>query len=197
MVAVNLNEFGGAASYTYSLTAPSPYAVSSTVLTDTLVYSGATRQFAYQVTNPSTVGDVYDVYGWDDSGWVATDTTDIFLSPGESTIVYIAVTPPVGTPLGDRSDLHFRADSRSDSLVSDEQVTYAVTVVQHGDVNLDGAVDVADLTALISHLFVDFAPLTVPEAGNVNCVGTVDVADLTGLIDWLFVNFTPSPCNPF
>jgi len=197
LVAVNLNEFGDPATYTYSLTAPSPYAVASTVLTDTLIYSGATRQFAYQVSNPSAVGEVYDVYGWDDSGWVATDTTDIFLNPGDSTTVLIPVTPPVGTPLGAHSNLHFRADSRSDSLVSDEQVTYAVTVVQHGDVNFDGAVDIADLTSLIDHLFINFPPLTVPEAGNVNCQGVVDISDLTALIDWLFINFTPSPCNPF
>ncbi|RME30056.1 MAG: hypothetical protein D6800_02185, partial [Candidatus Zixiibacteriota bacterium] len=64
-----------------------------------------------------------------------------------------------------------------------------------GNVDCDPAdlTDVADLTQLINHLFIDFAPLCCPEEANINGDpnGTVDMADLTKLIDHLFLSFTP------
>ena len=69
-----------------------------------------------------------------------------------------------------------------------------------GNVNCDAGdvVDIADLTALIDYLFINFTPLCCPEEANINgdAQGTVDIADLTALIDHLFINFTPTaPCQ--
>ena len=69
-----------------------------------------------------------------------------------------------------------------------------------GNINCDPGdiVDIADLTALIDHLFISFAPLCCPEEGNVNGDpgNIVDIADLTALIDHLFINFAPTaPCQ--
>lgn len=65
--------------------------------------------------------------------------------------------------------------------------------------NVDGlpgdGVDIADLTFLIDHLFINFPPLDCPAEGNINGdpAGTVDIADLTELIDHLFINFPALP----
>ena len=68
-----------------------------------------------------------------------------------------------------------------------------------GNVNGDpgDVVDIADLTALIDHLFINFTPIACPAEANINGDpgGIVDIADLTALIDHLFINFTPTaPC---
>ena len=69
-----------------------------------------------------------------------------------------------------------------------------------GNVNDDPGeiVDIADLTALIDYLFVNFTPLPCLDEANTtgDPSGTVDIADLTALIDHLFINFTPLPACP-
>ncbi|RME31924.1 MAG: hypothetical protein D6800_00345, partial [Candidatus Zixiibacteriota bacterium] len=69
-----------------------------------------------------------------------------------------------------------------------------------GDLNCDPAheVDVADLTTLIDHLFISFAPLcTGTQFANINCdpANEIDVADLTTMIDHLFISFSPLCCQ--
>lgn len=196
LVGINLSEFSGDASFLYSASEPSPYAVQSSILTDTLIYSGATRMFEYEILNPSAIGDVYDIQVSDDSSWITPDTIDIFLGPGESRVLAIPVTPPAGTALGNLSTLYFRAVSRSDQSVFDEQTTYAVTVLQRGDVNFNGSVDITDLVALIDYMYITFTPpIPIVEAGNVNCQGGVNILDLVALINWLYLTFDPPPCN--
>lgn len=64
--------------------------------------------------------------------------------------------------------------------------------------NIDGdvadIVDIADLTFLIDHLFINFPVLGYPAEGNVDgdSGDVVDIADLTSLIDHLFINFPPT-----
>ncbi|MDZ4723136.1 MAG: carboxypeptidase regulatory-like domain-containing protein [candidate division Zixibacteria bacterium] len=55
-------------------------------------------------------------------------------------------------------------------------------------------VDISDLTMLISHLFVNLAPLVCPEEGNIDgdAGNSVDISDLTALIDHLFINLQPT-----
>ncbi|MBU0982788.1 MAG: thrombospondin type 3 repeat-containing protein [candidate division Zixibacteria bacterium] len=57
---------------------------------------------------------------------------------------------------------------------------------------LDG-VDVGDLTRLIDHLFISFAPLCCPPEANTDGGGGVDVGDLTAMISHLFIAFNPLP----
>lgn len=63
------------------------------------------------------------------------------------------------------------------------------------DGGADDAVDIADLTQLIDHLFITFPQLDCPQEANINGdpAGVVDIADLTQLIDHLFINFPPLP----
>jgi len=69
-----------------------------------------------------------------------------------------------------------------------------------GNINCDPTdlVDIADLTVLIDHLFINFPPLCCPLEGNIDgdVAGNVDITDLTALIDFLFISFTvPSACQ--
>lgn len=55
-----------------------------------------------------------------------------------------------------------------------------------GDVNKDGSVNIADVTALIDYLLNDAS--AAPAEADVNQDGTVNVADLTDLIDLMLTN---------
>jgi len=64
-----------------------------------------------------------------------------------------------------------------------------------GDVDFSGGLpDIADLTFLIDHLFINFPPLVTTLSGNIDGVGGVDISDLTLLIDHLFINFPKIGC---
>ena len=65
-----------------------------------------------------------------------------------------------------------------------------------GNVDADqtNTIDIADLTFLIDHLFINFTTLPCPSGANVNGDpgGVVDIADLTALVDHLFIGFGPT-----
>ena len=60
------------------------------------------------------------------------------------------------------------------------------TVVLNGDVDLSGAINVADLTYLVAYLFQGGPPPLVPNSGDVDQSCTINVADLTYLVNYLF-----------
>ena len=60
-----------------------------------------------------------------------------------------------------------------------------------GDVNLDGEINVGDVTYLINYVFIA-GPQPLPwESGDVNCDGEVDIADVMYLINYLFIDGPP------
>lgn len=67
-----------------------------------------------------------------------------------------------------------------------------------GNVDCDpaGNIDIADLSRLIDHLFITFAPLCCVEAANVDGSGRIDIADLTRLIDYGFISLIPPGTCP-
>ncbi|HUV30278.1 MAG TPA: dockerin type I repeat-containing protein [Acidobacteriota bacterium] len=199
LVGVNVSEYSLQESFLYRAELFGDFACSSVVLTtDGAVYSGAARDFEYQVYNTAPVNDVFDIISWDEAGWITPDTVDRFVSAGDSVVVPIPVHPPMGTPLGQSSTLHFKVVSKNDPNVFHQQDLLAITSLQRGDVNFDGLVDVGDLTYLIRYLFISGPdPVPVAQAGDFDCLGDVDVGDLTAMIRYLFVDGTPCPCNPF
>jgi len=62
----------------------------------------------------------------------------------------------------------------------------------------DQTVDLSDLTALISYLFINHKPICCLEEADMGdpSDGIVDLSDLTKLIDYLFISFTPLPTCP-
>ncbi|MBU0985298.1 MAG: hypothetical protein KKA42_15595 [candidate division Zixibacteria bacterium] len=63
------------------------------------------------------------------------------------------------------------------------------------DCSASEGADVGDLTRLIDHLMISFAPLCCPEEANTDgdSEGSIDVGDLTKLIDHLFISFATLP----
>jgi hypothetical protein len=108
------------------------------------------------------------------------------------------VTVPLQTPLGETSHLHFTAVSRGDSSVVTSADVTPTTVVQRGDPDFNGVIDIGDLTYLVDYLFT-FGPDPQPviEAGNFDCLGSVDISDLTAIAEYLFSSGSAPPCNPY
>ncbi|HKK21413.1 MAG TPA: dockerin type I repeat-containing protein, partial [candidate division Zixibacteria bacterium] len=199
LVGVNTTEASSGALFTYSANVILPYEVSSKIVTtDSLIYSGATRMYEYQVFNPSIINDVFNAIVSDDNGWVTPDTLDRAIPAGDSTIFTFPIHPPQGTPVGASSTIHFKAQSWGDSTITDSQSTVAYAVLQRGDVNFDGTLDVSDLIYMVEYSFASGPdPLPTLEAADFDCNGTVDVADLISLVEYSFSNGPAPPCNPY
>ncbi|MFZ5980438.1 MAG: LVIVD repeat-containing protein [Candidatus Zixiibacteriota bacterium] len=57
--------------------------------------------------------------------------------------------------------------------------------------------DIADITALIDHLYLSHTPLCCPEEANCNGVGDYpDIADITAIIDYLYLSHDPLAACP-
>ncbi len=80
---------------------------------------------------------------------------------------------------------------------ADEAVRFynasAPVLVQAGDLDQDGAINIADLTYLVSYLFQGGPAPDPYGSGDVNCDGTVNVADLTYFVAYFFQG-GPEPC---
>ena len=66
------------------------------------------------------------------------------------------------------------------------------------DCDPEGRVDIGDVTALVSHLFISFQPICCRAEANIDQdpYGTVDISDLTQLMELLFMNMdAPPPCR--
>ena len=198
LVSVNTGEFSGPTSFQYSAQISSVYNVAAKILTDTMIYSGATRQIQVQVKNAGPISDVVRLTGSDTQGWMSLSFIDQGLAGGDSSVVNIPVTPPQGTPLGTSTTLSFKATSRTDTSKHMTISQPQTVVLQIGDVDFDGTVDISDLTVLISYLYLSGpAPQPVLAAGDYDCQNPVDIADLTSLISFLYLSGPPCACRYF
>ncbi len=66
---------------------------------------------------------------------------------------------------------------------------------QRGDLNMNGAVTISDLTYLVNHLFKGGPGSACFEHADVNADNSLTVADLTGLVSYLFKNAEAVPCG--
>jgi len=199
LVGANVTEYSSGVAYTYRAEIRPPYELSSQLLTtDTVIYSGGVRSFVYQVTNHAPLSDVVSVIVWDQEGWLPLDTISKPIAPGADSVFHINVRPPQGTPLGDTATLFFSVKSWGDPSVADTQFVTCSAVLQVGDLDFSGAIDISDLV-----YFVDYAfgggppPEPVVEAADFLCNGTVDISDLVEMVDFMFTGGNPPPCNPY
>ncbi|MEA2030494.1 MAG: dockerin type I repeat-containing protein [candidate division Zixibacteria bacterium] len=199
LVGANLSEYSEGAFFSYSADVRPPYSVESEILTtDSAVYSGDTRDFEYMISNTSVLNDIYRITSWDTCEWITPDSFDVPILAGDDSVVTIPVHPVQGTPLDNISSLTFKVWSRNDTTVVDSQFIGAKIVLQHGDVNFNGSINVSDITYLVTYLF-DGGPEPAPVilSGDSSCNGEVNISDVTVLVNYLFQEAPPPSCNPY
>jgi hypothetical protein len=106
-----------------------------------------------------------------------------------------------GQKHGNACDLSFFAGGQSSPIGTGSSTNFKLyagfvypVVVNCGDANADGVIDVGDLVYLINYLFKS-GPLPKPyQAGDSNCSGSVDVGDVVYLINYLFKGGLPPSC---
>ena len=81
-------------------------------------------------------------------------------------------------------------------VIDDGSVTVMLSTC--GNVNGNGNIDIADITALISYLYLGGDPPPVLRVANVNGTpdGTIDISDITGIIAHLYLDHRELNC-PF
>lgn len=105
----------------------------------------------------------------------------LILDPtGEVFYVRLASTAVVGDFYGS-----ITATTGQVSASADVQGTVTAKPVMIGDVNMDGAVNIADVTALIDHLLGSSVSQFDAVAADVNNDSVINIADVTALIDML------------
>ncbi|PWB76459.1 hypothetical protein C3F09_00380 [candidate division GN15 bacterium] len=198
LVAVNLSEGSSGLPFTYSAQILPGYDLKSQMTTDSLVYSGASRNYVVKVKNLSTLTDGVKVVWFDSNGWMKKDSLSRSLSPGDSTFFDAPIKPPVGTALSSQSAVTITARSINDSLEFSNFQFSSTVVLQRGDLTFDGKIDLSDLSYMVAYLTAGgLPPKPVMEAGNFSCSGIVDLADLSALVSYLTGNSGPCACNPF
>jgi hypothetical protein len=64
-----------------------------------------------------------------------------------------------------------------------------------GDVDVSGNVDIGDISAIISYLYLSGPPPVPLGAGEIDGQAPIDIADLSKLIDYLYISLQPLPCG--
>ncbi len=107
------------------------------------------------------------------------DVMEITLSASDMVIGYL--------PLFDTTSQMYSVTGQFTDLIP-FTVFGDVTMIGYvsGDVNLDGRLNVVDVTYLVEYLFFGGPPPPVMETADLNHSGSVEVADLTLLVELLF-----------
>lgn len=198
LVGVNISEFASSASFSYSVSLASVYNVASSMAADSVIYSGDTRELPLVAHNLAPLSDVIRIRWSDSNGWMTLDSVDVFVPAMDSAITSMTMSCPVSTPLGATTSISLFSRSMTDQSVTSSATGHALVVLQRGDLDFDGSVDISDLTILISYLFLEGPPpVPVVEAGDFDCLDDIDISDLTKLIENLFITLAPCPCNPY
>lgn len=200
LVGVNTMEFSSGALFTYSADVKIPYSVSSLVQNpgDSAIYAGTTRNYVFQVTNPSEFNDIYYIIFWDDQGWVLRDTIESAIASGGTKQYNIPVKPPLGTPVGMISNIHILAESWGDSEVVDTQFVSSKCYLYRMDLDYDGIIDISDLVYFVDYSFKNGdEPLPTVLSADINCDLIVEVTDLVLMVDYFFRDGEYCACNPY
>ncbi len=101
-----------------------------------------------------------------------------------------------GTP-NDTGTISFTAQAEDVTGSSDEQLL-TVTVGPAficGDANADLAINIFDVTYIITYLYLEGPPPLPPESADIDNSGEINIFDVTGLINYLY-NGGPDPVCP-
>ena len=199
LVGINTTEFSSGAFFSYSATVSIPHGVATALLTtDTLLYSGDDRNYAFNVSNITAFNDVYQIMYWDDNDWINADTISRAIAALSDTTIMVNVYATLGTPLETVSQLRFKAVSVGDTSIHEEKTLSVKTVLYKGDANFDGSISILDLTYLVDYFFRGGdMPTPVIEAGDFNCDSATNIIDLTSTVDYIFRGGSLPACNPY
>lgn len=198
LIGQNITEYSSGANFSYSVEKITDFDIQSEILSDSAIYSGSFRDIEYQVTNASPSADIARIIYWDDAGWVVLDTVNKALASGQDTTVFIHAEVPQSTPLGTTNTIYAKAESWGDENVFDSVAHVAEVVVQRGDVNFSGKINITDVTYLTAYLFGEGPePVPIMLSGDFICTGTVNISDVTRLIAYLFGEGELPFCRPY
>jgi len=114
-------------------------------------------------------------------------------------VYHIAVTPMAGAAPTDDYSLYFANGGDTVWLAQDSLISsipadgYHVTVINCGDADGEGTVNIADAVYLIAYIF-SHGPAPSPLAsGDADCSGDINIADVVYLISYIF-SYGPEPC---
>jgi hypothetical protein len=143
-----------------------------------LIYNGFTQGAAYK-----EMAAAANVSGTTNSDWSA------LLTFGQDTL-------DVGDSVHYRTAMLYSTTGSSGFAAILGQINpTSCCVGLRGNVNQSGAVDLADLSALVSYLTGGGFVIPCLDAGNVNGLGAVDLADLSALVSYLTGGgFVLPPC---
>ena len=116
------------------------------------------------------------IYGAYDNDW---KTYSVSLSEGTHTLSWSYIKDSSVNATGD----YFAVDN----------VAITLGDAERGDVNADGQVNIADVTALIDYLLSGDESTVDLDASDANQDGSINIADVTSLIDYLLSGAWPGP----
>ena len=172
---------------------PPDISVSTDTLTDSL-FTGDTAVHLLTISNTG-LGDLVFEAGLTDTSWL-TITPDSGTVPSDSSLDLQVTFDATTLPGGDYEATIEILSNDPDAAMVPVAAYLHVYLSACGDVDSNGAVNVADPTYLIDYLFFDGPPPPVMEAANVDGEGGINVADYTYLVDYLFFGGDELNCRP-
>lgn len=136
------------------------------------------------------LGSVYfSVTNWSSPDCVCFDTSTIGPNSG---VIFVDGSNQAYEPIWTGSACLFTGEDSDGDGVGNACQFCCIGTVGNIDCDSQEIVDIADLTALIDHLFVTLEPLCCTGEGNIDSdpLGETGLADLTMLIDHLFISRT-------
>ncbi|HVP06834.1 MAG TPA: M1 family aminopeptidase [Candidatus Acidoferrum sp.] len=90
----------------------------------------------------------------------------------------------------DTGTFTFFAKVRNTSTNAVDSAQYSIHIAPHlilpGDMNLDGTVDISDMSILIDYLFLGGQPPVVKNTADVDASCAIDISDISYMVDFLF-----------
>jgi|CXWL01.1.fsa_nt_gi hypothetical protein len=127
-----------------------------------------------------------------------------FISPGAGTYAFCVRFSNDGMITATYADVNGAGSNAGLTFANANLGTLTVTgtccagFTGNMDCDCENSVNIADLTVLVDHLFLSFAPLCCFEEANIVTPGDngVDISELTLLVDHLFISFAGLPVCP-
>lgn len=201
MIPVNISQTLNDRNYVYGATwlPYTGYDIDINWLTDDTLYSATWTNAKFEVTNTGVQPDNFTLHASDVLGWtVSASPSSVYLTPGQVDTVGINATCPPATNEGVVDQLILTADASSAIGVTDADTCNLLVLVQRGDADNSGSINVTDGVYIITYVFVSGpTPIPIEEAGDANCDGLTNITDAVFILQYIFAGGPLPPCNPF